>query len=148
MFKYIKKFWDWGWSIYHKNEELWNYLIVGGIGVIISIASYWGCRQFGINVVVSNVISWIITVLAMYILNKIFVFKTKCESSKALAKEFAYFIIARLLTLFIETAILYIGTDIIHFNDIIVKVFAQIVIIILNYIFSKLIIFRKKKQKI
>lgn len=143
MRKLIKKFWNWGWSIYHKNEELWNYLITGALGVIISIGSYWGCRAINLNIVASNIISWIIAVIAMYIMNKLFVFKTECNNYKTLIKEFFSFIVARILTLIVETLILYLGADIININDIIVKVIAQIVIIILNYLFSKLFIFKK-----
>ena len=79
----------------------------------------------------------------MYILNKLFVFKTKNLAKKKLLKEFFSFVLARIFTLFIETFILYLGADIIKINDIFVKVIAQIIIIILNYIFSKLIIFKK-----
>lgn len=148
MLKPIKKFWNWGWEIYHKNEEIWNYLITGGIGVLISIFSYWLCRRADLSVLISNIISWIISVLAMYVMNKIFVFKTKCKNMKELTRELVSFIVARLVTLGVETAILYIGADLLHVNDIIVKVIAQIIIIILNYVFSKLIIFKKEKNNI
>ena len=57
MIKAIKKFWNWGWSIYHKNEEVWNYLISGALGVVISIVSYALCSKIiGLNIIVSNVI--------------------------------------------------------------------------------------------
>lgn len=145
MIKIIKNFWNWGWSIYHKNEEIWNYLISGALGVVVSIGVYWICRLIGFDIFVSNACSWIIAVIFMYITNKIFVFKSKSTEIKQLLKEFFSFIIARLLTLLIETLILWMGVELIKVNDIIVKVIAQIVIIILNYIFSKLIVFKKSK---
>lgn len=145
MIKLIKKIWNYGWNIYHKNEEICNYLISGFLGVVISIVSYGIARKIGFNITISNIISWILAVIFMYITNKIFVFKSKCESIRQLVKEFISFVIARLFTLFIETAILHIGYNLLKINDIIVKVIAQIVIIILNYIFSKLIIFKKSK---
>ncbi len=83
----------------------------------------------------------------MYITNKIFVFKSKTDSTSKLLKEFISFVLARIFTLVVETAILYIGSEVLKVNDIIVKVIAQIVIIILNYILSKLWIFKKHVNK-
>ena len=69
MLNLMKKFWNWGWSIYHKNEEVWNYLISGALGVVISVASYALCsRLLMLNVIVSNIISWIIAVISMYLM--------------------------------------------------------------------------------
>lgn len=142
--RFIKKCWNCCWEIYHKYEEIFNYLIVGAIGVLISIVSYSLCRYLSFSIITSNVISWIISVLAMYILNKTCVFKTKNLSKKALFKEFFSFVIARIFTLFIETGILYLGVILLHINDIIIKIIGQVIIIVLNYILSKLIIFSKK----
>ena len=144
--KTIKNLWIKVWIIYNKYQEVLNYLIFGALGTFVSIASYEICRLLGLEVVVSNVISWIITVLFMYVTNKLFVFKSKTESKKKLIKEFVSFITARIITLIIETAILYVGTYILKVNDLIVKIIAQIIIIILNYVFSKLIIFKKDKK--
>jgi len=145
MINLIKRFWNWGWGIYHKNEELWNYLIFGALGVLVSVGSYGFCRVIGLGVISSNVISWIITVLFVYVTNKFFVFKSKCKNIKELIREFISFITARIVTLGVETLILYVGVDMLKIGDILVKVVAQIIIIILNYVLSKLIIFKKKK---
>ena len=142
----IKEIWNFCWEIYKKNEEIINYLITGAIGVAISISVYWICRKLHLDIVVSNVISWIIAVICMYILNKLFVFKTKCKNSISAFKEFIFFILARVFTLVVETLILWIGANILKINDIIVKIIAQIVIIILNYLLSKLWIFKKKVE--
>lgn len=146
MIKLIKKVWNWAWDIYHKNEEIWNYLISGGLGVVISVGSFWLCRVIGLDIIPSNVISWIIAVLSMYVTNKFFVFKTKCNTKKELFIEFISFIGARVSTLVIETAIIYVGAEVMHINEIIVKVIAQVVVIVLNYVFSKLWIFKNKKE--
>lgn len=139
----LKKFWNWGWGIYHKNEEIWNYLISGALGVLVSIVSYAVARYIGLNIIISNVISWIVAVLFMYLTNKLFVFKSKVDTKKELFKEFISFIMARIFTLIVETIILYLGVDILEVNDLLTKVIAQIIIIILNYILSKLLIFKK-----
>lgn len=138
---------NFGLNIYHKYEEVINYLITGFIGVVVSVLSFYLCRKINLSILISNIISWIIAVILMYILNKLFVFKSKNENYKQTIKEFISFILARVITLIIETGILYLGVLLITKNDTIVKIFAQIVIIILNYIFSKFLIFKKKNSK-
>ena len=141
----IKKIWNFIWDIYHKYEEVWNYLISGALGVVVNLAAYELCRKLGAEIILSNVISWIIAVIFMYITNKFFVFKSKTENFKKFLKEFAAFVTARIFTLLVETLILYLGVYVLNINDLIIKIVAQIVVIILNYILSKLIIFKKKK---
>ena len=148
MLKIIKKMWYCCWAIYNKNKELWNYLISGGFGVIISVGSFWICRLINLDIVSSNSISWVIAVIAMYLTNKIFVFKSKCTTFKELAVEFFLFMGARVFTLILETLIIYNFAEKLNINDIITKIIAQIVVIVLNYILSKLIIFKKKSSKI
>ena len=133
-------------KLYHKYEEIINYLITGFIGVVVNVASFYVCRQISLSILVSNVISWIVAVILMYILNKLFVFKSKKENNKQLFQEFCSFVFARIITLIIETLILYLGVLLITKNDIVIKIIAQIVTIILNYIFSKFIIFKKKEK--
>lgn len=118
---------------------------MGALGVLVNVVSYSLCRFFGIDIFISNAISWIISVLFMYITNKLFVFKSKTNNLSELYKEFISFILARIFTLAVETAILYLGSKVLNINDIIVKIIAQIVIIILNYVLSKLWIFKKDK---
>lgn len=146
MFNFIKKTWEYGWKIYHKYEEIWNYLITGALGVLVNIIAYSLCRLINLNIVASNVISWIISVLFMYLTNKIFVFKSKKNNLFELIKEFISFVLARVFTLVVETGILFFGSNILKINDIIVKIIAQIIIIILNYILSKMLVFKKNKN--
>mgnify|MGYP003571591843 CR=1 FL=1 len=138
----LKKIWNKCWNFYHNKEEIFNYLISGFLGVIVSISSYSTCRFFNINILMSNIISWIIAVFFMYVTNKIFVFKSQTNSNYKLLQEFISFILARLFTLVVETLILFLCVNVIYINDIIAKVIAQVVIIILNYILSKFLIFK------
>lgn len=128
------------WALYKKYEEVVNYLVTGVIGTIISIFSYWILRKLNIDIVASNVISWIITVIVMYVLNRIFVFKSKSES---IFREFFMFMLARLFTLFLETGVIILVADVLHGSDMIGKVLGQIVVIVTNYLLSKFIIFKK-----
>ena len=130
-------------ELYKKYEEAVLYLFFGGVGTIISIASYWLLRQIGFDYIASNIISWIITVVVMYITNRKFVFKSK--SSKIILELFS-FITARVLTLFFETGIIFLAVEVFSWHDMIGKIIGQIFVIISNYLLSKFLIFNNKKK--
>lgn len=131
-------------DMYKKYKEIINYLIVGVCTVVISIASYaLFADVFKIDYIISNIISWIIAVMFAYFTNSKFVFNSKAVK-KDKASEVVNFFIYRLLSLGIETFLLYILVDLISINDLISKTFVQIIVIILNYIFSKFLVFKKK----
>ena len=134
MFKLVKNF-------YKKYEEVLRYLIVGVIGMIISVFTFWLCRNFELHYVIANVISWIITVIVVYFLNRKYVFKSK---SNKVFQEFITFVVVRIFTLFLETATIWLIVDVIHGNDIVGKFVGQFVVIVSNYLFSKFFIFKKK----
>ena len=144
----IKNFWNWGWSIYHKNEELWNYLIVGGLTTVVSLATYYLCVLTFLNpnnafeLQIANIISWIIAVAFAYVTNRVFVFKSK---EKNIKKEATSFVASRITTLLLEMLTMFILVTLLTFNDKISKIIAQIIVIIGNYIISKLFVFKKNK---
>lgn len=137
----IKRFWNWGWGVYHKNEELWNYLIVGGLTTLVSIGSYaLFTKVFNIYYITSNILSWILAVVFAYFTNRWFVFRS---NNKNKIREFIKFSGSRVVTLLIETGILFVLIDLIYADEVISKVIGQIVVFILNYVISKLIVFNK-----
>ena len=136
----LKRFWNWGWSIYHKNEELWNYLIVGALTTIVSILSYGICSKLlSIEYVISNIISWIFAVMFAYFTNRWFVFHSKNK----IFKEFISFTASRLLTLLLDTGLMILFVELLTIDDLLSKIIVQVVIVIANYIISKLIVFKK-----
>lgn len=142
----IKRFWNWGWSIYHKNEELWNYLIVGGLTTVVSLITYYICvftflnPKISLELQIANIISWLFAVIFAYFTNRIFVFKS---NEKNIAKEATNFFGSRVLTLLLDMLTMFIFVTICHFNDKIAKLIAQVLVIITNYIISKLFVFKK-----
>lgn len=139
----IKRFWNWGWGIYHKNEELWNYLIIGALTTLVSIGSYSiFSKLLKINYLISNVLSWIVSVIFAYFTNRWFVFHSK---EKKKFKEFMAFISSRLLTLLLDSGLMIVGVDYLKIDDLVTKILVQIVIVIANYVLSKLIVFKKEK---
>ena len=122
-------------------KETINYLIVGGLTTIISIASYNIFRLFSGNITLCTVLSWICAVAFAYFANRIFVFKSK---SKKYFKEVTSFVGSRIFSLVVELVFMIVMTDIIHINDKIAKIIVQFIIVVLNYITSKLFVFKKK----
>ena len=129
-------------KIYIKYKEIINYLIAGFLTLIVSISSYALLSKIlHIYYIISNIISWILAVLFAYYVNRKFVFKStsmKREKVYEIINFFKY----RVLSLIIETILMYLLVDIILINDLVSKVIVQIIVIILNYIFSKFLIFK------
>ena len=128
-------------DLYKKYKEIINYLIFGGLTTLISIVTYaLFAKVFHIDYLISNVLSWIIAVLFAYITNKIFVFESK---SKKNIKEITSFFFFRVVSLIMEMVILYVFVDMLHIDDLVTKIIAQIIVIVSNYVFSKVFVFKK-----
>lgn len=129
--------------IYKKYKEIINYLIFGGLTTLVSIGTYaLFTIVFNIDYLVSNVLSWIIAVLFAFITNKLFVFASKSRSKKQVSKEIVSFFFFRIVSLGIEMIIMYVFVDLLSINDLITKVIAQVIVILSNYIFSKVFVFK------
>ncbi len=133
-------------GIYREHKEGMRYLIFGGISTVLNVIIFAICSKVvHFSTVVSNTIAWIIAVLFAYVTNKLYVFDSKTKEKKALAREIVSFLGARVLTLVLETAFLKLVIDMLGFNEILMKIISNILVIILNYVFSKLFIFKNKK---
>ena len=129
-------------KIYIKYKEIINYLIAGFLTLIVSISSYaLLAKILHIYYIISNIVSWILAVLFAYYVNRKFVFKST-STNKEKINEIINFFKYRILSLIIETILMYLLVDIILINDLISKVIVQIIVIILNYLFSKFLIFK------
>ena len=131
-------------NLYKKYEEIINYIVVGGITTVISILSYFLIRTIlksdtSLNVQISTVFSWIVAVTFAYFANRIFVFKS--NSSKK--TEAVKFVTSRIMSLLIEMLVMFILTSVVKINDKVAKVLVQFIIVILNYLFSKIFVFKK-----
>lgn len=133
-------------SLYKKYKEIINYLIIGVLTTLISIGVYIVLTvtilnpNNAIELQIANIISWIIAVLFAYITNRKYVFESK---NKNILSELIKFSGSRITTLLIEIIFMFIFVSLIHFNDKIMKIIAQIIVIVLNYVLSKLFVFKK-----
>ena len=140
---HLKKLADW----YRKHQEGMRYLIFGALSTIVNIVSYAVLYyMFHISNAVSNILAWIIAATFAYITNKLYVFDSKVNNKKELLKEIVYFYGCRLFTLAIDEGIMILSVDRFKWNGILMKIVANIIVIILNFIFSKILIFRKQEK--
>jgi len=128
-----------------QNKEVLLYLIFGVLTTIINIVTYNIFKNLlNIDYMLSTIIAWCFAVIFAYVTNRIYVFNSKNNNKTDIVKEIMLFISVRLSSLVIDIAIMYIGVTILTINDMLIKVFANVVIIIINYIVSKKIVFKNK----
>ena len=133
-------------NIYNRYREQILYLVFGGLTTLISIITYAVFTELAdINILIANILSWIISVAVAYATNKSVVFRPDKKGVAQVLTEALSFYAGRLLTLLIEEAILFVFIDLAKLPNMPVKIIAQIIIIVLNYIISKVFIFKKTK---
>lgn len=142
-------FWNWGWGIYYKNPEVWNYIIVGLLTTVVSLATYFICTETfldpnnSIELQIANVLSWVLAVAFAYFTNRIFVFKSHTKGKEQIG-EATKFVGSRILSLFMDMFTMFIVVSVLHFNDKIGKIASQVIVTVANYFLSKLLVFNKK----
>jgi len=128
------------------------YLIFGVLTTVVNYLVFFPCSSylektgFQYAVAVSNTIAWVFAVLFAYVTNKPFVFESHDWSWKVVAPEFAKFVSTRLASLLIETVIISVTVDMLHWNKLVWKVLTSVLVVVLNYVGSKLLVFRRKNQ--
>ena len=137
---------SWLKKIYQKYTEMINYLIVGILTTVVSLMLYYGLVLSILNpenafeLQIANILSWIGSVLFAYVTNRKYVFQSKNKNKK---KEFITFVGSRIMTLLMDMGIMFIGVTMLHGSDKLAKLISQIIVIIANYLLSKLFVFNK-----
>ncbi len=132
-------------ELFFKYKEMISYLFFGVLTTAVDFVSYYLLtRLFSLEQNVANILSQIVAIIFAYITNKLFVFEDKSMDIKSLLSQFATFASLRTVTLVLNSGMFFVMGNLMNINDIITKVVVSVVVIILNYIFSKLIVFRKK----
>lgn len=129
-------------------REIITYGISGVLTTAINLISYYFCWNIiGIHNLVANIIAWVIAVTFAYFMNAVWVFKDERQgTSKETIKMFKFYL-ARVFSLLVEEAGLFLFVELLHFNNMIVKCGLAVIVIVLNYVLSKLFIFNKKISK-
>ena len=123
------------------DRELILYVVFGAFTFFVNLISYFFFANIlNINYLVSNAIAWFLSVLFAYITNRTWVFESK---SPKILKEMSLFFGGRIFSGAVDMVLMYTFIDLLVFNDSISKIVVQIIVIVLNYIFSKLIVFKE-----
>ena len=132
-------------NLIKKHKSFVFYGIFGVFTTIVNIVTYNLCYDHaGMSNTVSNVIAWILAVTFAYLTNKVWVFDSKSWAWEVLRREVPAFVSCRLATGIMDLVIMYISVDLLHWNAMLMKLLSNILVILLNYVFSKLVIFKKK----
>ena len=125
--------------------EVLSYLIFGVLTTVVNYLVYLPVYNFvGLSAALSNAIAWVVAVAFAYLTNKPFVFKSHDWSAKTVIPELTKFVGCRVASGAAETLILLVTVDILCWNGNIWKLVTSVLVVILNYIASKLVVFRKK----
>lgn len=139
----MKKLWDFGWGLYKKHEEGINYLIFGFLAFVLNYILYFlFADAMQMHYMAATVLSWVLTVVFAYWTNRTFVFKSQNKDTGSVVKEFVSFIGARIATEVLELVLMYVMVDLLSINDKISKLVCQVLVILANYVLSKIWIFK------
>lgn len=141
-------------ALFARYREQILYLFFGGVTTLVNIAVYAACAALGMPTGVSNAIAWVLSVLTAYATNRAWVFQSRSAGADRL-RELASFMGCRAATGVLDEAVMILGVD--RLGPVVasghlrawglgVKVFSNALVIVLNYVFSKLFIFRKKER--
>ena len=139
-------------ELYYKYEEKWLYLFFGVLTTAVSFITAGISKNLleaagmgkGTVSNLSTVISWICAVTFAYVTNRLWVFESKARGAKELTAEAASFYGGRVFTLLTEMVIMWLGYSLIGINYWVTKIAANVIVLILNYVISKIFVFRKK----
>ena len=128
------------------NNDVLRYIFFGGCTTLVNLVCYYVLRlTTPINMNIANTISVIAAILFAYFVNSRFVFRSEAKNFSQRFEEFIKFVGARLSTMIIEVGGVWLMAEVMHINDLIAKFVIQFIILVLNYIFSKFLVFTKKK---
>ncbi len=134
-------------ELFKKYQEIINYLVIGVLTTIVSLLTYYLLvytildPNKALELQCANIISWILSVTFAYFTNRIYVFKT---NNKISLKEAISFYLSRVTTLLLDMGLMYIFVSVLKYNDKLIKLVVQFIVIILNYILSKFIVFKEQ----
>lgn len=129
----------------NKYKEEILYLFFGGCTVFINVVVYYiSAHVFELSTEVSNIIAWLVAVIFAYITSKMWVFESKTWDKQTILLEIPSFFMCRIITGVIDVIIMFVFVEKLHLYDMIVKIISNVIVIILNYLASKFMIFKKK----
>lgn len=145
--KILSVFPKWIQDFYDKHHNVLLYLIVGAMTTVISIGTQYIAKYAGLPTEANTTISWICAATFAFFANKVWVFMNESKTKRDWISQAAAFYGARLVTYFLELGFMSFTVRVLEQDEYVMKLIAQVFILVLNYLFSKLVIFRKKGDK-
>ena len=131
-------------ELIHKYADVLVYLFFGVLTTAVNYLVYLPCfNLIHFSAAVSNVIAWVAAVIFAYMTNKPFVFKSHDWSAKTVVPELTKFVGSRVLSGAMETVIIYLTVDLLCWNGNVMKLLSSVLVVVFNYIASKLLVFKK-----
>lgn len=127
-------------------KEVILYVVFGVLTTVVSLVTYYICvgtflnAENAIQLQIANIIAWIVSVAFAYITNRKFVFES---TNKNKLGEATKFVTSRIATLLMDMFIMFLGVTLLKLNDGIIKIISQVIVIVANYVFSKIFVFKK-----
>jgi putative flippase GtrA len=132
-------------QLYQKYAMFIRYVVIGVLTTVVNLAVFFLLKRFGMNYLIANTIAWLVSVIFAFFTNKQIVFQSKSKNAAAFA-EMVLFFILRGVSLALDDGLMYLGVSVLLWNTGLVKIAVQIIVIITNYIFSKLIFIHPKEN--
>lgn len=131
-------------ALIEKHYDILSYLFFGVLTTVVNYIVYLPCYNLlHLSAAVSNVIAWAVAVVFAYLSNKPFVFHSHDWSAKTVVPELAKFVGSRVASGALETAVIFVTVDLLLWSGNIMKLVTSVLVVILNYVASKLLVFRK-----
>ncbi|MBE6923243.1 MAG: GtrA family protein [Ruminococcaceae bacterium] len=132
-------------ALFVKYYDILVYLVFGVLTTVVNYLIFLPCYNLlGLSSSVSNVMAWVVAVAFAYVTNKPFVFRSHDWSRETVIPELSRFIGTRLGSGALETLILLVTVDWLGMNGNLWKIVTSVLVVIINYVGSKLLVFRKK----
>lgn len=131
-------------SLARSHWDIVTYLFFGVLTTVVNYLVYLPVYNLlHLSAAFSNAIAWVAAVAFAYLTNKPFVFKSRDWSRQTVIPELTKFVSCRLASGILETAILFVTVDLLHWNGNIWKLVVSVLVVVLNYVASKLLVFKK-----
>ncbi|MBR3349677.1 MAG: GtrA family protein [Solobacterium sp.] len=130
-----------------RNKHVILYVVFGALTTAVNIVSYWLMSRFlHLSVEISTAAAWVLSVLFAYVTNRTWVFESRAKGTEAIAKEIVSFFLSRLSTGVLDWLIMFVFVTKLSLPDMPVKLASNVIVIVLNYILSRFLVFRKTED--
>ncbi|MEG0693627.1 MAG: GtrA family protein [Oscillospiraceae bacterium] len=132
--------------LYVKHKELILYVFFGGLTTFCNLLCYYiFAHIFAVDELISTIIAFVVSVLFAFFTNRRYVFMSTAKGMKQITGELTKFFGARLFSGGLDVLLMYLFVTLLLYNDMLIKILSNIIVILLNYIFSKRFVFREKR---